>query len=136
MMKAIVLAAVAATISTSAFAHGSAAVVKDHHKIVIDSVPHSVEVCRDVMVEEKTPGFDLGGALIGGIIGNNIKGEDGGGAAGALLGGLIAGGETETRIERRCSIETRYTETERSVYSHSTVTFRSGGQEYTLNFTK
>ena len=137
MKKTIVLAAVAASFaSTAAFAHGSAAVVTDHHKIVIDQVPHSVEVCRDVMVEERKPGISLEGAIIGGIIGNNLPGEEGGGAAGAILGGLLGGGEKETRVETRCHTETRYTETERSVYSHSTVTFRSGGTEYTLTFTK
>lgn len=31
----------------------------------------------------------LTGAIIGGIIGNNIKGENGGGAAGAVLGGIL-----------------------------------------------
>lgn len=39
-----------------------------------------------------TTGDMLTGAIIGGIIGNNIKGEDGGGAAGALLGGLLGHG--------------------------------------------
>jgi len=33
--------------------------------------------------------FDIGSAIIGGIIGNNMKGEDGGGAAGAIIGGLL-----------------------------------------------
>ena len=31
----------------------------------------------------------LTGAIIGGILGNNLKGEDGGGAAGAVLGGIL-----------------------------------------------
>lgn len=31
----------------------------------------------------------LTGAIIGGIIGNNIKGETGGGAAGAVIGGIL-----------------------------------------------
>ena len=36
-----------------------------------------------------TTGDMLKGAIIGGIIGNNLKGEDGGGAAGAVLGGIL-----------------------------------------------
>ena len=136
-MKTFVMAAAAVLISTSAFAHGSAAVVKDHHKVVIESTPYSVEVCRDVVVEKKSQGFDLGGALIGGIIGNNLPGEEGGGAAGALLGGLLGGQDTtESHTERRCSTETRHKEVEKTVYSHSTVTFRSGGMSYTLTFQK
>jgi len=36
-----------------------------------------------------TTGDMLTGAIIGGILGNNLKGEDGGGAAGAVLGGIL-----------------------------------------------
>ena len=39
---------------------------------------------------KKDPTGDmLTGAIIGGIIGNNLKGEKGGGAAGAVLGGIL-----------------------------------------------
>ena len=133
-MKSIVLAAVAATFATSAFA--GEAMVRDHFKTVIEQTPHSVEVCRDVMVETTKPGVSIEGAILGGIIGNNIGDSKGNGAAGAILGGLLGGSKKETHIERQCSTETRYTEREVSVYSHSTVTFVDGGREYTLNFTK
>jgi len=39
--------------------------------------------------EGASAGDVITGAIIGGIIGNNIKGEKGGGAAGAVIGGIL-----------------------------------------------
>lgn len=49
---------------------------------------------------KKDPTGDmLTGAIIGGIIGNNLKGEKGGGAAGAVLGGIL-GHQNATKGEQ------------------------------------
>ena len=59
----------------------------------------------------------LMGAIIGGVIGNNIKGEKNGGAAGAVIGGLLGNAHGDNRQgnvvvyrqEQRCNNVTRYT---------------------------
>ena len=59
-----------------------------------------------------------------------------GAITGAIIGGQNKGPQQGGRTERRCQTETRYEETQRNVYSHSTVTFRSEGQSYTIKFQK
>ena len=78
------------------------------------------------------------GAIIGGIIGNNIKGEQDGGAIGAIIGGMLGHSNSDTTggTKRICDTETRYKESRRSVYSHSTITFLHEGVTYTLRFQK
>ena len=74
----------------------------------------------------------LKGAIIGGILGNNVGDIKNGGAAGAIIGGMIghnnstATGGTQTV----CQLETRYDEEQVSVYSHSVIKF-----EYNNRFT-
>ena len=75
----------------------------------------------------------MSGAIIGGAIGNNIKGEENGGAIGALLGTLFA---NEKAKEDKCYIETRYDETRKEVYDYSTFTFQYGNKTYTTKFIK
>ena len=112
--------------------------VKDHFKVVLEQKPYQVEVCRDVTTSGDKTGDALKGAILGGILGNNLKGEENGGAIGAVIGGMLghansnATGSTKTV----CSTETRYNETQRTVYSHSTITFRYEGKNYTLKFVK
>lgn len=66
--------------------------VEDIYESKRRSIPRETCTVVEVPVYGKQGGngaFDLGGAIIGGLIGNNIKGEDGGGAAGAIIGGLL-----------------------------------------------
>ena len=77
--------------------------------------------------------------FIGGIIGNNVtKNVDNGGAVGAIIGGMIGHNNSKATggTKRVCSFETRYNETEKEVYSHSTMRFNSEGKEHTIKFYK
>lgn len=115
-----------------------AAQIIDHNKIIIEQRPYSVEVCRDVQSSGDKTGDALKGAIIGGVIGNNLKGEENGGAIGALLGGMLghANSSATGGIQRRCGVETRYEENEKTIYSHSSITFEYQGKTYTLEFKK
>ena len=86
-----------------------------------------------------TTGDTLKGAIIGGIIGNNVtKNVDNGGAVGALLGGIIGHNNSNATggVQRVCNIQTRYNEEVVEVYSHSVVTFYHNGRQYKLRFQK
>lgn len=132
--KILTIALVLGLTSTTAYAE----TVRDHYKTVIDQTPYSVEVCKDYTVSGDKTGDALTGAIIGGIIGNNVGDIKNGGAAGALLGGIIGHKNSNATggTQRRCQTETRYEERQREVYSHSTVTFRADGRQYTLKFQK
>ena len=133
-MILLTLAMLPATCSHPAIA----AEIVDHNKIVIDQQPYTVEVCRDVQTSGDKTGDALKGAIIGGIIGNNIKGEQEGGAIGAIIGGMLGHSNSDATggTKRICDTETRYKESRRSVYSHSTITFLHEGVTYTLRFQK
>ena len=133
-MILLTLAMLPATCSHPAIA----AEIVDHNKIVIDQQPYPVEVCRDVQTSGDKTGDALKGAIIGGIIGNNIKGEQDGGAIGAIIGGMLGHSNSDATggTKRICDTETRYKESRRSVYSHSTITFLHEGVTYTLRFQK
>ena len=144
-MKTLLTAALVLATASPALAQTVNATVSDHNKIVLEQTPYNVEVCRDVQVPYTTKkNFDQGGAIVGGIIGGvigNQFGKGGGKEAmtglGAITGAIVGGsdkGHTEYRLERQCYTETRYKETEREVYSHSTITFVKNGQKYVLNF--
>ena len=111
---------------------------QDHFKTVINKQPHQVEVCYDQQVGGDKSGDMLKGAIIGGIIGNNVGDIKNGGAAGAIIGGILGhNNSTATGGTRQvCRVETRYTETPMTVYSHSTVTFTHHGKTYTVRFQK
>ena len=137
-----------AVTATPALAESSTANIQDHYKTVIEQKPYTVEVCKNVQVPygQKSE-FDQEGAIIGGIIGGvigNQIGKGGGKEAatgvGALTGAIIGGkkdaGPQGYTTQTQCQIETRYKETEREVYSHSTVTFYSDGVKRSLKFYK
>ena len=64
--------------------------ITDHYKDVINRQPYQVEVCSNVNVPGDRSGDMLRGAIIGGIIGNNVtKNLPDGGTAGAIIGGLF-----------------------------------------------
>jgi len=112
--------------------------VTDHYKAIIEQQPYNVEVCRNVSVSGDKTADALTGAIIGGIIGNNIKGEKNGGAVGALLGGMLGHSNSKATggTRKQCYVETRYKESQKEVYSHSTITFEYKGRQYTSNFVK
>ena len=77
-------------ITNGAIAHTSNVSIQDHYKTVIDRTPYEVEVCTSVETNKGPTigGLDVQGAIIGGIIGNQIGDMKGNGAAGALIGGI------------------------------------------------
>ena len=121
--------------STSAMAES----VQDFNKTVVNRVPYNVEVCTNQSYGGDRTGDTLKGAIIGGIIGNNVtKNVDNGGAVGALLGGIIGHNNSNATggVQRVCNIQTRYNEEVVEVYSHSVVTFYHNGRQYKLRFQK
>lgn len=116
----------------------SAETTQDHYKDVYYKTPHTVEVCYDQQVSGDKSGDMLKGAIIGGILGNNVGDIKNGGAAGAIIGGMIGHNNSKATGGTRtvCKQETRYTEERKTVYSHSTVTFMHNGRSYTVRFQK
>ena len=138
MFKKTIITTTLLVLATPAFSE----TVRDHYKTVIEQAPYSVEVCKDVRIQgQASTGDTLFGALIGGAIGNQFgggKGKDAATILGAIVGADVANknGKKPGGTQRQCQIETRYEETQREVYSHSTVTFVSDGQQYTVKFQK
>ena len=133
-MKYILIGAIA-LFTTTAYAE----TVTDVNKEVIIKKPYQVEVCTDRTVSGDKSGDMLKGAIIGGIIGNNVtKNVDNGGAVGAVIGGILGHNNSKATggTARFCTIETRYNEERKTVYSHSVVTFMHEGRQYSLQFKK
>lgn len=128
-MKEMLFASSLVLIATSS---ASAQQIRDHYKDVIVQKPYSVEVCTEGNGKSKLSNF-LEGAIVGGVIGNNIPGEDGGGALGAIIGGAL---NAEGNTGPQCRTETRYEEERQRIYSHSSITFNHEGRSYTLSFNK
>ena len=130
------------------YAETTTATIQDHYKTVTKSVPYTETTCELIDVPiygQSNQGASttdlLFGALIGGAIGNNIPGEKNGGAAGAVVGTIIANEAgknkqvvTGYRREEQCKDITRYQKVTDQVYSHSTITFTSGGRTRTIRF--
>ena len=92
MKKLLISAAMIVAFSASAFA--DVVLVKSEPIFTSKPITETVQVVKKV----KKQGFDLGGAIIGGIIGNNIGKAGKNTGAGAVLGGLIGGQGTEDKI--------------------------------------
>jgi hypothetical protein len=139
--KKILIASIVATgIAISVMTNGAyAETTQDHYKEVIAQHPYTVEVCTQgsgaTNGKSDITNF-LEGAIVGGALGNNIKGENNGGAIGAFLGGVLNTERNKGSAGTQCRTETRYNETRQTIYSHSTVTFTHEGRQYNLRFTK
>lgn len=143
MKKSIIaIAMLAASISTAESSQMQNSVftkVTDHTKMVITQIPYQVEVCRQVTSSGDKTGDMLKGAILGGLIGNNVtKDLPDGGMAGAIIGGMLGHSNSDAQggTSTQCNIETRYKEETKEVYSHSTVTFMDNGKQYTVRFQK
>lgn len=112
--------------------------VQDFNKTVINRVPYNVEVCTNQSVGGDKTGDTLKGAIIGGIIGNNVGDVKNGGALGAVLGGMLGHNNSTATggTQRVCTVQTRYNEESVTVYSHSVVIFYHEGRQYKLRFQK
>ena len=113
--------------------------VSDHYKNIIHKKPYSVEVCYDQQVSGDKSSDMITGAIIGGIIGNNVtKDLPDGGTAGAIIGGMLGHQNSDANgVTRRvCREETRYTESQERVYSHSTISFLYNGKIHKVRFQK
>ena len=112
--------------------------VHDIFKDIIQRKPYTVEVCYDKQTSGDKTGDTLGGAILGGILGKAITGKDDGAALGALFGGIVGHNESNATGGSRtvCRMETRYKETNRRIYSHSTIVFIHEGSQYRITFDK
>jgi len=150
-MRKILVATLVAFFTTPVYASTDVdiAEIVDHYKTVVKQIPYTEETCRVVDVpiygnvgKEPTTSDILTGAIIGGVIGNNIKGEKNGGAAGAVIGGLIGANKDKKqgivgyRQEEQCTTTTKYSRSSEEVYDYSSVTFSHEGRSYTLRFVK
>ncbi len=135
------VAIVASTLSVLtgvASAETTNATVTEHFKTVIDRDPYSVEVCYNEDVPGDKTGDTLKGAIIGGIIGNNVGNVENGGALGAVIGGMLGHNNSNATggTKRVCRVETRFNESSRRIYSHSTITFTLDGKQYKVRFVR
>jgi len=145
MKKVLVTVSLVLATATPALADTSEAYTQDHYKVVLEQKPYNVEVCKDIKVPQKGPlnteGAILGG-ILGGVIGNQFgkgNGKEAATGVGALTGAILGGqnkGPRNYTTQRQCQIETRYKETEREIYSHTTVRFYHEGQRVELQFHK
>jgi len=151
MMKKLLIASLLVATASPALANKTAtseARIEDQYKTVIVQTPYTVEVCKFVQVPYgQNKEFDKESAIIGGIIGGVIGNQFGKGSGkeaatgvGALTGAIIGGnkdkGPEGYRTEEQCTMQTRYKEVEKEVYSHSIVTFWHEGQRIELKFHK
>ena len=127
-------------IAVSGAAHANqtqVADITDHYKTVIQQVPYTVEVCKQVQVPGDKTADTVVGTILGGVIGHQIDHNDGA-KIGGVLGGIIGNQNSDAvgGVQRQCQTETRYEEETVEVYSHSEITFWDNGREYKLRYQK
>lgn len=153
-MKTLVLAAVAATMTTAAYANEAAKDVRvfDHTKTVTTNVPVTTTECYNVevpiygSVQQQGNAVEgaIGGAIIGGILGQALGGDKNSRNAGAVFGAIVGGDKaskpkqtqviTGYRQERQCVDKVVNQYQTQEVYSHSTIRFTVNGFRYVLQF--
>jgi uncharacterized protein YcfJ len=148
-MKRIIAIATFAALSTPALAQQVNGVVEHHFKTQTISRPYTERVCsyEQVPVYGRTGGgqasvFDkLGGAIIGGAIGNQFgagSGKDAMTVLGAIAGADVAGRQMDRgsngvvgyRQQEVCNNVTRYDRRQETVYDYSTITFDGNTVRY------
>lgn len=114
------------------------ATIVDDYKMVIKRIPYQVQICKDITTGGDKTGDTLKGAIIGGIIGNNVGDAKNNGALGAIIGGMLGHSNSNASNDTKtiCGNETRYREQTEHVYDSSKITFRYEGHTYTLRFKK
>jgi uncharacterized protein YcfJ len=149
IMKNVILATILFTTATPVLADSVNSRIKDHFKYVVQTVPETRNFCEIVEVPiygraQASTSDTVVGAIIGGAVGNQFGGGSGKDAMtvlGAIVGADIANKQGSKQIigyeqQQKCYNETVYVDVEQSVYSHSTITFKSNGKTYTLQFQK
>ena len=101
-LKKLLLTSAIVSFTMAGSGLAQAQTVQDHYKNVIVQKPYTVQVCTQGNGKSDLSNL-LEGAIIGGAIGNNIPGEDGGGAMGAIIGGLL---NSENNKGQQCRTET------------------------------
>ena len=127
--------------------------IKDHFSIekTYEDVPYTkcviqkVPIYNDISQGSDDIGSFVSGAIIGGIIGKVVTKDDGGAAMGAILGGAIANESQKNDATSEiigyeqkefCSEKYKSVESQRKIYSYSTIKFYLNGQNYTTKFIK
>ena len=146
MKKLIAIFTIALSMSAMASnPYSVRAIVFDHYKSVVKQIPYDVEVCKQVHqgTGDGSATNEIIGAIFGGAIGNQFGEGDGKDAmtlAGMFLGASLAHDDELAQgpgvITTKCYIETRYNESIRKVYSHSTVSFTIDGKTHRIDFIK
>ena len=152
---ALCLGIIAIVFASSAFAdHDKVRVIslKDEYNNRTVYIENPVQSCKDVDVPiyQQSKGGDdlgafLGGAIIGGVIGNQIGDSKGNGALGALIGGAIANEKQKKKgtsnivgYKRERICETTVTKEKQIIreYMYSTIKFEYEGRVYSVRFTR
>ena len=112
--------------------------VQDVYKTETVQIPHNQRVCEDVYHGGDKTADTLKGAIIGGIIGNNVGDIKNGGGIGAVIGGMLghSNSDASPNVITQCRNHVNYTTESRRVYSHSIITFMHDGRYYKLRFQK
>ena len=149
MSKHSIIASILMT--TTAFAEDVDATIQDHYRTITETVNQTSTQCENIEVPiygERQGNFNTGGAIVGGLVGGLLGNQVGGGSGkeaatgvGAIAGAIIGGGGgrnervvTGYRTERQCSEVVNPVRTQRTVYSHSTITFTDGGETHVLQY--
>ena len=91
-------------------------------------------VPQQVCSEYQVPVYNGGTIYSGGGIVNNNTGNI---LGGAIIGGILGNqNSTVGGKQMRCRTMSRYKESMETMYSHSTITFIYEGKQYSLNFKK
>ena len=128
---------VSASFADVAVLRGSNVTIQDFNKTISTQVPTTSKVC-EWQQETSTGEGVLGGAIIGGILGEIFGGGDAGTRnAGAIFGGIVGGDKAGSSGQVKvCKDVTTYSTQLDTVYSHSIATFIDGNKRYQLRFIK